>query len=200
MRNKTTGILWLWYNHGLIRLNIRSSTIMAILLQIWLIACRVLKGWLFKEWHLNGLLHVCHSNLRIVWNSHNHHRYCRICHGGILEVLTLNLGDLRRINWQIVSYRLSIETLSTRVSLLKVKIWLGLHQWNVLEATKRLGSLRWVLVTRKMLCLTLKCLLMLKTMQFSLLNQLRWTFPHKVSKSRNDHFFCSLLVQRLVFT
>ena len=199
MRNKTTGILLLWYNHGLIHLNIRSSTTMAILLETRLIAWRVLKGWLVMERHLNWLLYVGHSNLRIVRNGHNHHRYSRICYWCILEVLALNLGYLRGVNWHIVSNRLSVETLSTRVSLLIVKLWLGLHQWNVLEATECLWGFRWVLVTWKLLCLSFKCLLMLDAMQFSLLNQVRGTFPHKTSKWRNNHFFLCLLVQCLVF-
>lgn len=172
---------------------------MTILLETWLVASRVLKGWLIMEWHLHWLLDVRHSNLRIIWNGHNHQRHSRINHWCKLEVLALNLGNLRRIYWHVVSHWLSVETLSTRVSLLIVKFWLRLHQGNILKAAECLRRLRRVLVPRKVLSLTFKSLLMLDAVQFSFLNQLRWTFPNKTPQSWNNHFFLSLLVQCLMF-
>ena len=157
---KTACILRLWYYHGLMHLDIWPPTVMTIWLQVWLVACCILKVIIVVKWHLNRLLNVGHSHLRIYWDGHNHHRDSTFCQRSILEVLSLYLGNLVGTNWHVITNRLPVKALSTRVSFLKVKIWLRLHQRNILEAAKSLWALRRILISWKMLSLAFQRLLM----------------------------------------
>ena len=101
-------------------------------------------------------------------------------------------------NWHVITNRLPVKALSTRVSFLIVKFWLRLHQRNILKAAKSLWALRRILISWKILSLAFQRLLMQYTVQFALLNQLRRTFFHKSPQCWND-FFPLLLIKCLMF-
>ena len=112
-------------------------------------------SWLWHE------LKSC-GRVRLVRHRHDHHWHLNFICWNVLVVMLTNL----RINgngflWLLVTQRLTYEGLCTAVPFLKIKIWLHFSGLVVLKTAKGNVCILVYLVSRLVMCLCLKCHLML---------------------------------------